>query len=93
MLRTKYAKIRETDSGFSLRNYAKQLDIGSGRLSELFNGKRRVTENMCKKWVSSPFFSDEEKTIMSRELGYSFDQEQVGQNYSIQSPLGQDQTA
>src|SRR4051794_37687938 len=45
-LQTEYAKRRERRPRFSLRAFARELALPSGRLSELLSGKRPITPEL-----------------------------------------------
>lgn len=48
-LRVEYAKRRKANPSYSLRAFAKALSIPSGRMSEIFDGKRQLTASMGEK--------------------------------------------
>jgi transcriptional regulator with XRE-family HTH domain len=56
-----YLKLKERNSSFSLRAFAKKIDVSSGELSEIFSGKRNVSLNKAKKIASKLILSPDEK--------------------------------
>jgi uncharacterized protein (TIGR02147 family) len=56
-----YLQLKERNPAFSLRSFAKKIDVSSGELSEIFSGKRNVSLNKAKKIASKLILSPEEK--------------------------------
>lgn len=63
-LRNEYLRRRDANPQYSLRAFAKSLEVPSGRLSELLEGKRQLTQFMGKKLAN--------KLGLSQELTRSF---------------------
>ena len=52
-LRKQYLERKRRNAHYSLRSFARQLEISSGRLSEFLQGKRPVTQAMAEKLADS----------------------------------------
>ncbi len=50
-LRREYAKRRTRNTGYSLRAFARDLQIPSGRLSEILSGRRTLTRKMANRFA------------------------------------------
>lgn len=59
-LKKAYELRKEKNARYSLRAFAKHLEIGSGRLSELMNGQRQITETIAQKIGPKLNLNDEE---------------------------------
>lgn len=53
LLQSEFEMIKSRNSAYSLRSYAKKLGINSGVLSQIFNGKRRVSSKFVNKIIDS----------------------------------------
>jgi uncharacterized protein (TIGR02147 family) len=60
ILRREYLRRHAKNPGYSLRAFAKLLDVPSGRLSQLFSGKRRLTVQVGRRVSQALGFSAEE---------------------------------
>lgn len=61
ILKEKFLELRLRNPSFSLRAYAKKLDLSSGALSDILNGKRRVSRKVLKKLIERLGIDDEAK--------------------------------
>jgi uncharacterized protein (TIGR02147 family) len=59
IVRTEFLKMRAKNKQYSLRSFAAKTGISSGRLSEIFSGKRTLTYEVGKKVSTSLRFSKE----------------------------------
>lgn len=70
LLFSEFQKIKSRNKAYSLRAFAKKIDVPAGRLSQYFSGKRAISENVAKKIVDKMGFSPEyEKQFMSAIRG------------------------
>jgi uncharacterized protein (TIGR02147 family) len=60
-LENEFKKKRAKNSRYSLRMMARQLDLPSGRLSEIINGKRKVTRKLAEKIANRLSFTPEQR--------------------------------
>jgi uncharacterized protein (TIGR02147 family) len=52
LLKNHYAKLKSRNPNFSLRSYAKKLQISSGALTEVFKGTRQISPTLARKLVA-----------------------------------------
>ncbi|MCB0420024.1 MAG: TIGR02147 family protein [Bdellovibrionales bacterium] len=62
ILNKKFQEAQVRNSQFSLRAFASRLSISSGALSQIMNGKRRISERLAYELAEKLNLSDEEKT-------------------------------
>lgn len=67
-LRVLYLERIERNPKYSLRSFAKQLEIPSGRLSELLSGKRRLTLSLVKKIAARLKLDEGQRSALLREV-------------------------
>ncbi len=69
-LRAEFLKRKEKNQRFSLRAFARQLDIHPGRLSEIFSRKRMVTEKLFNKLTDKLNLPSEETEMLRNNLQF-----------------------
>ncbi|MBL6991695.1 MAG: helix-turn-helix domain-containing protein [Bacteriovoracaceae bacterium] len=60
LLKDEFYKITDQDPDYSLRSFAKQLGLTCGRLSEYFNGKRKLTQEVVLKLSEKLQFTEQQ---------------------------------
>lgn len=63
-LRTEYVSRRQKNSRYTLRAFAKHLQMPSGRLSELLSGKRKLTLELANKFADRMAYSTEQRLVL-----------------------------
>ncbi|MGE0634704.1 MAG: TIGR02147 family protein [Pseudobdellovibrionaceae bacterium] len=67
ILESEYKKRKTKNASYSLRAFAKLLGTSSGRLSQYFSGKRKITPQAAEKMASSLNLSPSEKNRFMRD--------------------------
>lgn len=65
-LKVTYSKKKEKFPKFSMRQFAKKMNIPPGRLSEIINGKRNMTFNLANQFAQVFLLTSEEKKYFNQ---------------------------
>lgn len=68
ILTDKYLLIKQRNNRYSLRSFAKKLEISSGALSRIIAGKRNVSFEMAKSFSEKLSLSEEEQAVFMRSF-------------------------
>jgi uncharacterized protein (TIGR02147 family) len=81
-LESDFLKRKTANKSYSLRSYAKFLEIPPGRLSEILSGKRKLTDSLSKKLASKLGLSPRQMSVFlnGKETGNA---QQMDSNYHL----------